>query len=814
MFSTTTGWTTPAACILAGLMCANATAQECRAELRDSPIDNRVAVLDNGLVHVEIAPWLGGRMLALGRAGERSLIRNEADYAQTKEAVWTAAGSAGLSGSPARAWISDEAGSTAVARWEHGVDIKGLPLHVTRELGVQTDVPAVFCRVTVRNEGARAARGVGYSLRPHLTRAGNPELLGDTPLSTDELTSPDTNQVVPGLELRIGDVRLLADLKDAAFRIRGERYMFRVEHNLALGDIPAGETRSATGAWWITSGEEAAEKARGFDWEASGELVPVTLLELADMPPADLRKTPIAQGRYWGLCGHSDLDYLPLWQAAGVKFARRGFSWSAAEMRPGEYDFSAMDGTVAAAEQSDIQLLGLISSNPSWATVDGNTISPPKDLRQWERYIETLTRRYRGRVHVWEIWNEPDIGQFWSGTAQDYAALLEAAYRGAKRGNPECLVMSAGLDGPGERFLDEIAKLGALEHCDLVGFHPYAGTPAQAETRMRTVWRILNWYKIRKPVWITEIGWQSGGWKAGPGVVDSEETKARNLTEVYERLRDFAEVVFWYVDREAGAMFGLVRPIDRGLRLNPAYAAFQEGAGKTVADGLRLTGPERVAVDAGKAGRVEWTVKNTTGATLEVRANLNEAQNWARVEVIPARVVPGGEATVRVDLDAPPYIVAGKIPMVLVAWSPDGPTAVATFEFDVTNEAGSCALSLVASWGVRADENWANVGKWTPTSRLVIAPGGRLNQPFQAVNQGSVKETFSLEFTGPAAAWLGKQPETVEIGSGATRWIGAHVTVPPDAEPGVYPLTLTVTSAKYPKVTRTARCNVTVGAPQ
>jgi hypothetical protein len=50
-------------------------------------------------------------------------------------------------------------------------------------------------------------------------------------------------------------------------------------------------------------------------------------------------------------------------------------------------------------------------------------------------------------VRVWEIWNEPDLSSFWSGAVEDYVALLAAAYRGAKRADPECLVVSADPDG-------------------------------------------------------------------------------------------------------------------------------------------------------------------------------------------------------------------------------------------------------------------------------------------------------------------------------------------------------------------------------
>ena len=96
---------------------------------------------------------------------------------------------------------------------------------------------------------------------------------------------------------------------------------------------------------------------------------------------------------------------------------------------------------------------------------------------------------------------------------------------------------------------------------------------------MRAVWRILNFYHVKKPVWATEVGWQAGGWNGGWNV-GNEEAKARCLTEGFQRLRPWAKVVCWYVDIEPNHVFGLAEPRGtHGFELNPAYFAFQRAAG-------------------------------------------------------------------------------------------------------------------------------------------------------------------------------------------------------------------------------------------
>ncbi|MCP4642302.1 MAG: hypothetical protein GY851_17790, partial [bacterium] len=713
--------------------------------LKADPVDGHVVVLSNGLVQAEVAPQIGGRLLVVQRQGGENLLRWEADYSQTTESAWTSEGSAGLSYSPARAWFGSRGVGTGSVRWEHAVPVAGAPLRVTRELAVQDGVPAIFYRVTVRNVSKKDVQGVGYGMRPPFRAVPDLVLESDGETSVAELKRRGTDLKFDHLRLRTAGVEIAPRFPGANYRVQGQGYMIRVGHQWPMGDLAAGGSKTVSGAWWFGAPGAVPDTNAVFDWDGLVTETPVERLVIRDTPPDDLPVSAIAKNSPWGLCGHGDSSYPALWRAAGVRWLRKGFSWSQAEAQSGHYDFEAMDETVAAAEAADIRLIGLITSNPSWATVDGHPNSPPKDLAQWAAYVETLTRRYRGRVHVWEIWNEPDIRQFFTGTVDDYVALLAAAYQGAKRGNPDCLVMSAGLDGPGERFLVEMMKRRAMDHCDLIGFHPYAGTPAGAEKRLRAVWRILNLYEVCKPLWVTEVGWQSGGWKEGPGVVDSEATKARYLTEAYGRLRPFAEVICWYVDREAGNMFGLVRPQDRGLVLNPAYMEYRKMTGAVEGQSLVLDGPDTVSVEAGGSKKIAWTLRNTGTKDEAVTGQIYEALPWVKVAVSEPVLAAGKECRVELTLTPPEYAVAGTIPAVLLVSSTDSIGTLKTFGIDVANEGGSCEVAAAALWGALADEDGKSAGPWTPTSRLVVVPGGYLRQPFRIYNRGSVKEAFRFE---------------------------------------------------------------------
>ena len=109
-------------------------------------------------------------------------------------------------------------------------------------------------------------------------------------------------------------------------------------------------------------------------------------------------------------------------------------------------------------------------------------ITMPKSLKEWGAYIrlfaEFLINRYGAEeVEQWyfEVWNEPDLGCFFSGSKKDYFKLYEATARALKAVNPRLRV-----GGPSTsackwlpEFLD-FCRVNAVP-CDFVSTHHYPG---------------------------------------------------------------------------------------------------------------------------------------------------------------------------------------------------------------------------------------------------------------------------------------------------------------------------------------------------
>ena len=101
---------------------------------------------------------------------------------------------------------------------------------------------------------------------------------------------------------------------------------------------------------------------------------------------------------------------------------------------------------------------------------------PPKDARRWSdlcrEFVAHLVGRYGvERVREWrfEVWNEPDIPNYWQGSLDDYCALYEASVEGVTAALPDAQIGGPATTGRGTEFLTQV--LGRLRRVDFASFH-------------------------------------------------------------------------------------------------------------------------------------------------------------------------------------------------------------------------------------------------------------------------------------------------------------------------------------------------------
>lgn len=186
----------------------------------------------------------------------------------------------------------------------------------------------------------------------------------------------------------------------------------------------------------------------------------------------------------WQIQRFGDRDFR-IAQTVGAEYLRFGATWSLLEPAKGKFDWSLLDSYVDLCVRSGLKPLLGLSSTPRWASSHpeddrwvicawGYAGWSPRDLRDWENFIEKAVTRYRKNVTDWEIWNEPNLpglSCFWHDTPENFVRLLKSAYRTIKRVQPESNVLGSGYSDRYLTFYEQIIRLGAGEAFDTLSIH-------------------------------------------------------------------------------------------------------------------------------------------------------------------------------------------------------------------------------------------------------------------------------------------------------------------------------------------------------
>lgn len=145
---------------------------------------------------------------------------------------------------------------------------------------------------------------------------------------------------------------------------------------------------------------------------------------------------------------HIDKE-VAMMREAGITMLRTDLQFSRVARTKGSYDFSACDALLAKLDGTGISLLPILSGY-DWEIQSCRPDAVPlyKHPGEWRNFVRAAAEHYKGRIRVWEIWNEPD-GGFWKPqpNAEQYAQLLKIAHEELKKADPANQVMVGGLCG-------------------------------------------------------------------------------------------------------------------------------------------------------------------------------------------------------------------------------------------------------------------------------------------------------------------------------------------------------------------------------
>jgi hypothetical protein len=312
----------------------------------------------------------------------------------------------------------------------------------------------------------------------------------------------------------------------------------------------------------------------------------------------------------------------------GVAKAR---PFAASDPRDAAYDWSLYDRTAQYASAYGIKLLFSISGTPRWANGGQSPNRPPLNYGNLRNFAYAAAARYSGMysgedgrtlpaVRLWAAWNEPNnpaflrpqyvrkSGKWVIESAVAYAKICNAVYNGVHATKFVGEQVACGVTGPRGNnnpasarpavapiaFLTAAKKAG-MKTFDVYAHNPYYGIPTETPTTKPPATRsgqsptAITFANIgtlitevtrlygRKPLWITEYGYQTKPPDTQFGV--SWALQAKYLTQAFAIARRNPRItmMLWFLVRDqpdlSGWQSGL---ITKAGQKKPAYNAFMK----------------------------------------------------------------------------------------------------------------------------------------------------------------------------------------------------------------------------------------------
>ncbi len=208
---------------------------------------------------------------------------------------------------------------------------------------------------------------------------------------------------------------------------------------------------------------------------------------------------------------------------AGIRYLRCAFSWNAIEKAPDQYDWQFWDRLVDTADEYGIQLMPYVAYTPEWAAGKKQEFwkQPPERTSDYLGFMRAAATHYKGRIHSWEIWNEPDLTEYWQGTVPQFAELVKESAIVIREVDPNAVIVLGGVSRAHDPFLHElITKYRVDRYVDVVAMHGYPESwlPETMETVYRDwvqeVRRMLDQSGSGVDLWVNEMGYP--GWRYAP----------------------------------------------------------------------------------------------------------------------------------------------------------------------------------------------------------------------------------------------------------------------------------------------------------
>jgi Glycosyl hydrolases family 39 len=298
-------------------------------------------------------------------------------------------------------------------------------------------------------------------------------------------------------------------------------------------------------------------------------------------------------------------------------------TWPDLEPSKGQWQFGKLDGYVSLAQQHGTGILLTLGGSPTWASARPQLRSnyypgftaEPADIEDWRIYVRTVVSRYKGRIQAYEIWNEPNLTDYWSGSTDQMLTLTKEASQIIRNVDPNALVVSPSATAAyGIPWLADFLKKGGGQYVDVIAFHfyvdPHTLPPEDMLPVIQRVRQVLAENgSANKPVWNTETGWLP------PAKFDSDELAAGFLARAY--ILSWAAGVqrfYWYAwDNRYVAIITYKEDEHTVAPAGHAYEIIQRWIVGTSMNRCAESADHTWTCQLNRTGKSQWIVWNAQG---------------------------------------------------------------------------------------------------------------------------------------------------------------------------------------------------------
>ncbi len=216
-------------------------------------------------------------------------------------------------------------------------------------------------------------------------------------------------------------------------------------------------------------------------------------------------------------------------------------TWPFLEPQQGVYNWAVLDQYVQDAQSHNVPgtntpvtLYWTNANVPPWAAADPTTCSAypgtsptisactsmVSNIQYFADFMTALVTRYNGSpgspglIQIYELWNEPNVSNVWTGSYADLVTLTSTAYNIIRANNPSAIILSpSSTQAP--YLLTYLTTPGAPLGVDGIAIHGYPNVSQDDAPESITGFKSVN-IKLAmlqapgvgiKPIWDTEVSW-------------------------------------------------------------------------------------------------------------------------------------------------------------------------------------------------------------------------------------------------------------------------------------------------------------------